>query len=62
MSKATDRQARRSGMTIKKCRRGTIYTDPVTGASVYDGNRSRKSARHERRIDSFLRRERGGLS
>ena len=62
MTKATDRQARRAGMTIKKCRRGTVYTDPMTGASVYDGNRSRKSPRHERRIDSFLRRERGGLS
>jgi hypothetical protein len=49
-------------MTVEKRRRGTVYTDPVTGASVYDGNRSRKSPRHERRIESFLRRrERGGM-
>ena len=62
MTQATDRQAHRAGMTIKKCRRGTVYTDPVTGASVYDGNRSRKSPRHERRIESFIRRrERGGM-
>jgi hypothetical protein len=62
MTKATDRQARRVGMTIKKCRRGTVYTDPETGASIYDGNRSRKSPRHKRRIEIFLRRELGGMS
>jgi hypothetical protein len=62
MTKATDRLAHRAGMTVEKRRRGTVYTDPVTGASVYDGNRSRKSPRHERRIESFLRRrERGGM-
>ncbi|MFN4867041.1 MAG: hypothetical protein ACK5GZ_12080 [Cyanobium sp.] len=60
-TKANDRLAHRAGITIKKCRRGTVYTDPVTGASVYDGNRSRKSPRHERRIESFLRRDRGGM-
>lgn len=62
MSHEKDRLARRAGYTIKKCRRGTVYSDPVTGESVYDGNRSRKSPRHERRIESFLRRrERCGM-
>lgn len=62
MTKATDRRAYRAGMTVKKCRRGTVYSDPVTGKSVYDGNRSRKSPGHERRIESFIsRRERGGV-
>jgi hypothetical protein len=27
----------------------------VTGESIYNGNRSRKSFRHERRLESFLR-------
>lgn len=62
MTKANDRKARRAGLVIEKCRRGTVYSDPVTGESVYDGNRSRKSPRHERRIESFIRRrERGGV-
>lgn len=62
MSKANDRLARRAGLVTKKCRRGTVYTDPVTGKSVFDGNRSRKSPRHERRIGDFLRsRERCGM-
>lgn len=62
MTKASDRKARRAGLVIEKCRRGTVYSDPVTGESVYDGNRSRKSPRHERRIESFIRRrERGGV-
>jgi hypothetical protein len=48
---------------IKKCRRGTVYTDPVTGESVYNGNRSRKSPRYERCVESFVRRhDRGGLN
>ena len=63
MTQATDRRARRAGMTIKKCRRGTVYTDPVTGESVYNGNRSRKSPRYERCVESFVRRhDRGGLN
>lgn len=62
MTKRTDRLAHRNGLVTKKSRRGTVYTDPVTGESVYDGNRSRKSPRHERRIGSFIRRrERGGM-
>ena len=55
MTKATDRLARRAGLTVKKCRRGTVYGDPLTGESIYDGNRSRKSLRHEHRIGSFIR-------
>ena len=62
MTQATDRKARQAGLTIKKHRCGTVYTDPVTGASVYNGNRSRKSPRYERCIESFIRRrERGGM-
>lgn len=62
MTKANDRKARRAGLIVEKRRRGTVYSDPVTGESVYDGNRSRKSPRHERRIESFIgRRERGGI-
>lgn len=62
MSKKNDRLANRAGLATKKCRRGTVYTDPVTGQSIYDGNRSRKSPRHERRIADFLQpRERLGL-
>lgn len=62
MCKKKDRLAHSAGYEIRKCRRGTVYSDPVTGESVYDGNRSRKSPRHERRIESFLRRrERGGV-
>jgi hypothetical protein len=62
MTLETDRKARQADLTIKKHRRGTVYTDPVTGASVYNGNRSRHSPRHERRIESFIRRrERGGM-
>ena len=62
MTRQTDRKARQAGLIIEKHRRGTAYADPVTGASVYDGNRSRKSPRHERRIESFIRRrDRGGM-
>lgn len=62
MTLETDRKARQAGLIIEKHRRGTVYTDPVTGASVYNGNRSRHSPRHERRIESFIRRrERGGM-
>ncbi|MFM7311977.1 MAG: hypothetical protein ACKO0M_02225 [Cyanobium sp.] len=62
MSKENDRLANRAGLVTKKCSCGTVYTDPVTGKSVYDGNRSRKSPRHERRIADFLRsRERLGM-
>jgi hypothetical protein len=62
MTKANDRLAQRAGLILKKCRRGTVYVDPVTGESVYEGNRSRKSPRHERRIESFIRnRQRGGM-
>ena len=58
----TDRKARQAGLIIEKRRCGTVYTDPVTGSSVYNGNRSRHSPRHERRIESFIRRrERGGM-
>ena len=63
MTNATDRRARRAGMTVEIRRRGKVYTDPVTGDSVYNGNRSRKSPRHERLLESFFRRrERGGVS
>jgi hypothetical protein len=63
MTKSTDRRAQRAGITVEKCRRGTVYTDPVTGDSVYNGNRSRKSPRHERLLELFFRRrERGGVS
>ena len=62
MTQATDRRARRAGMIVKKRRRGTVYTDPVAGASVYTGNRSRKSFHGERKIEAFLRRrERNGM-
>lgn len=62
MNKSLERRARRAGLAVQKCRRGTIVIDPVTGKSIYDGNRSTKSMRHERRIESFLRRaEQGGL-
>ena len=62
MTKANDRKVHRAGLTAKKCRRGTVYTDPVTGESLYDGNRSSKSYHKEREIESFLRRrERGGV-
>jgi hypothetical protein len=62
MTTRTDRKARQAGLIIKKHRRGTVYADPVTGASVYNGNRSRKSPRYERCIESFIRRsERGGM-
>ena len=62
MTKATDRRAHRAGITIKKCTCGTVYTDPVTGESLYNGNRNRKSPRYERCIESFIRRrERGGM-
>ena len=55
MTKATDRQARQAGLVVEKLRRGTVYSDPVTGKSFYNGNRSRKSFRHERRLGAFLR-------
>lgn len=56
------RRARRAGLIVKKHRRATVYIDPVTGKTVSDGNRSKKSYRQERCIDSFIRmRERGGL-
>ena len=62
MTTQTDRKARQAGLIIKKHRRGTVYTDSMTGASVYNGNRSRKSPRYERCIESFIRRrERGGM-
>ncbi len=62
MTKLQDRQARKAGLGVKKCRRGTVYSDPVTGESIYNGNRSRKSFRHERRLESFLRKAgRNGL-
>ena len=58
----TDRKARQAGLIIKKHRRGTVYADPVTGESVYSGNRSRKSPRYERCVESFIRRhDRGGM-
>jgi hypothetical protein len=62
MTTSSLRRAHRAGMTVKKCRRGTVYTDPLTGKSIYDGNRSKKSFRQERLIDNFLRNaERLGL-
>lgn len=62
MTIQTDRKARQAGLIIKKHRRGTVYSDPMTGESVYNGNRSRKSPRYERCIESFIRRrERGGM-
>jgi hypothetical protein len=62
MTTSSLRRARRAGMTVKKCRRGMVYTDPLTGKSIYDGNRSKKSFRQERLIDNFLRNaERLGL-
>jgi hypothetical protein len=63
MTKSTDRRACRAGITVEKCRRGTVYIDPVTGDRMYNGNRSRKSPRHERLLELFFRRrERGGVS
>ena len=62
MKTSIERRARRCGLNVKKCRRGTVYSDPVTGESLYDGNRSSKSYHKEREIESFLRRrERGGV-
>jgi len=62
MPKAQDRKARKAGLIIEKHRRGTVYSDPITGESIYNGNRSRKSFRHERRLESFLRKAgRNGL-
>jgi hypothetical protein len=62
MIQATDHRAHRAGLTIKKCRSGKVFTDPVTCESVYNGNRSRKSQCYERCIESFVRRrERGGM-
>jgi hypothetical protein len=55
MTTSNLRRARRAGLTVRKCRRGTVYTDPLTGKSIYEGNRSKKSFRQERRIDGFLR-------
>lgn len=55
MPKSQDRRAAQAGLNIKKCRRGTVYSDPATGESIYNGNRSHKSFRHERRLESFLR-------
>lgn len=55
MTKSMDRQARQAGLAVKKCRRGTVYSNPVTGQSIYSGNRSRKTFRHQRRLDAFLR-------
>lgn len=55
MTKTQDRQARQAGLTVVKRRRGTVYSDPITGKSIYNGNRSRKSFRHERRLEAFLR-------
>jgi len=62
MTQATDRRARRAGLNVKKRRCGTVYADPVTGESVYTGNRRWKSFHRERKIESFLRRrERNGM-
>lgn len=62
MSKAIDRRARRAGLTIKKSRRGTVYANPLTGLSIFDGLRSTKSWHHDRRVDAFFRKvEKGGL-
>lgn len=62
MTQATDRRANRAGLFIEKRTRGTVYIDPVTGQSIYDGNRSRKSFHKVREIEAFLRRrERGGM-
>jgi len=62
MKTSTKRRALKAGVIVKKCRRGTVFTDPITGKSMYDGNRSRKSYHKEREIESFLRsRERGGV-
>lgn len=55
MTKATDRRAHKLGLETKKRRRGTVYSDPITGKSIYVGNRSRKSFRHERQLEAFLR-------
>jgi hypothetical protein len=62
MKTSIERRARRAGLDVRKCRRGTVYLDPISGDSVYDGRRSNKSSKHERRIESFIRRrEHGGL-
>jgi hypothetical protein len=55
MTKAQDRKATKAGLNVKKCRRGVVYSDPITGKSFFNGNRSRKSFRHERRLGAFLR-------
>jgi len=62
MTHSIDRRASRIGVTIKKCRKGTMYIDLISGRSIFDGNRSRKSVRHQRGIDSFFSHaEKGGL-
>ncbi len=62
MTRQTDRKARQAGLIIEKHRRGTVYADPLTGESVYNGNRTRKSPRYERCVQAFIRRhDRGGM-
>ena len=54
-NKEIRRKANKLGLTIKECKRGTIYIDPITGKSIYNGKGSQKSFRQERRMESFLR-------
>ena len=63
MSNAFDRQANRAGIISENRCRGTLYTDPMTGATFFDGRRSRHSFQHERRRERFLRqaRQRRGI-
>jgi hypothetical protein len=62
MSNANLRRADCAGLIIKKCRKGKVLVDAVTGESLYVGNRSGKCWHSERRIEAFFRRrERGGL-
>jgi hypothetical protein len=62
MPLSTNRRASRAGVSIKQCRKGTMYIDSISGRSIFDGRRSRKSRRHERRIESFFSQaEKGGL-
>ena len=62
MKRSTAQRARKAGLLSHRCRRGTIWSDPLTGKSVYDGNRSTKSPRSERELESLIRhREKGGL-
>jgi len=56
------RRALRAGLIIKQRCKGTVLEDPITGESIFFGNRSHHGPHSERQYRSFLRkREKGGL-